>query len=1100
MADEAESTRGTSAPVRDDTLPTADDDDLVDSSERPARYRLGIELGRGGMGRVVEAFDTQLGRTVALKEVLPRGGAGIQRRFLREVQITARLEHASIVPLYDSGTTRDGRPYYVMRRVSGRPLDDMFSRMRTLAERLTLLPAMLSAIDAIAHAHARGIIHRDLKPANILVGVLGETVVIDWGLAKVIGEEDGDFEPVAADSLQTQAGSVFGTPGFMAPEQARGEQLGAHGDVYALGATLYQLLAGKPPHAGNSASEVLDRTVNNDPVPPLAEVSPGAPPELVAIVDKALSFDPAMRYPNAAALGEDVRRFHNGQIVAAHRYTSRQRISRFAKRHRAPLVVGALAMVTLAVAAWIGVHKIIHERDAADGARQLAVADKRVAEDARDRLIKQADTLIVTEAAALVARNPTEAVAVLKGLSPHSRKQDDARGIGEEASVRGVAWAMQTADATPIQVELSPDATRVFEVTLDDTMLRVFDLDGHRLMIARPVSRTTRAVWVDNGKHLLVTHSTAPPELLDPETGTVQTIPLPPITSAIATSKGDRVIYIDGHDHAGIMDIATRTAKLVGPDHADRVDIALDGSWYMVGDSKLAVAYNNDGAELVRYTGAVSVTALSRFQQMAVMDGRKVFVASVASPHPVWSEVPLEIPSAHRPIAFAFRGRELEILSTNATMTGWENGHLVERLHMDNFTFRGVEAGSELMLVAVNEGRLAYFDGMSTGQILLPAAAPHIRIAAHPGGSRVVVAGNSVLFIYDLAAIVPRIIKSGGNPQAAFVDDHTMLFFPLTDWYWYDTTTGIRTPFESGTHGLSLVLQIDADGRVLVKDLFDSHDGHDVARLIELRRGSTKPRVIATGSDLFATFLEGDAIVMSAGDNRVLGAVGDEVPREIVRLDGSVEALAAAGHHQFVALSATGDLVRGSLDSADVERAKTSVGRGAVLGGSNGFVVIGSGNRLLRWDTTVHELARFDKPIKKLEVVESGVIAVLVDNETLFVDSQAGATHRLFAAGRNPPVANVDGTTLVALGANDDVRIVEVPSIARFTLPRLFPAGQFLNVSPDGRHVAQQDGDWIALWTLPAQRDDLTIWLDELTNASEDAENMLVWPWQLKSQ
>src|SRR5215468_4028128 len=190
------------------------------------RYRLGAELGRGGMGRVVEAFDVQLGRTVALKEVLPHGEPGIARRFTREVQLTARLEHPSIVPLYDAGVTADGRPFYVMRRVSGRPLDQLMARATGLGERLTLLPAVLSAIDAIAHAHRRGVIHRDLKPSNILVGDLGETVVIDWGLAKVIGEDDGAPEPapgtappLAGDSLRTQIGAVFGTPGFMAPEQ-----------------------------------------------------------------------------------------------------------------------------------------------------------------------------------------------------------------------------------------------------------------------------------------------------------------------------------------------------------------------------------------------------------------------------------------------------------------------------------------------------------------------------------------------------------------------------------------------------------------------------------------------------------------------------------------------------------------------------------------------------------------------------------------------------------------------------------------------------------------------------------------------------------------
>src|SRR5213078_1950865 len=181
------------------------------------------------------------------------------------------------VPLYDAGVMVDGRPFYVMRRVSGRPLDQLMAGAVELGERLTLLPALLSAIDAIAHAHRRGVIHRDLKPANILVGDLGEVVVIDWGLAKVIGEDDerGDSSAMPSDSLRTQVGSVFGTPGFMAPEQARGEELDPRSDVYALGATLYQLLAGAPPHAGPSATEVIARTGSRD-VTPVDVVAPGA--------------------------------------------------------------------------------------------------------------------------------------------------------------------------------------------------------------------------------------------------------------------------------------------------------------------------------------------------------------------------------------------------------------------------------------------------------------------------------------------------------------------------------------------------------------------------------------------------------------------------------------------------------------------------------------------------------------------------------------------------------------------------------------------------------------------------------------------------------
>ena len=158
----SDDTRPSEAPppsrsVNDDTLPASSPPEELLAPQAKAssreRYRLGAELGRGGMGRVVEAFDMQLLRTVALKEVLPQTGASIARRFAREVHITARLEHASIVPLYDSGTMADGRPFYVMRKVAGQPLDEKISRARGIGERLTLLPRVLAAIDAIAHAH-----------------------------------------------------------------------------------------------------------------------------------------------------------------------------------------------------------------------------------------------------------------------------------------------------------------------------------------------------------------------------------------------------------------------------------------------------------------------------------------------------------------------------------------------------------------------------------------------------------------------------------------------------------------------------------------------------------------------------------------------------------------------------------------------------------------------------------------------------------------------------------------------------------------------------------------------------------------------------------
>src|SRR5688572_2381688 len=207
------------------------------------RFRFRREIARGGMGRVVEADDTQLGRVVAVKEALDDSD-DTRMRFAREVEVTARLEHPSIVPVYDAGVSAAGDPYYVMRRVTGAPLDRLVAAAAGLDDRLVLLPNVLAVADAVAHAHGRGVIHRDLKPGNVLVGELGETVVIDWGLAKIIGEEDHAGSPATPTPsprrpLETTAGSVIGTPGYMAPEQVTAEPTDARTDVYALGACLY---------------------------------------------------------------------------------------------------------------------------------------------------------------------------------------------------------------------------------------------------------------------------------------------------------------------------------------------------------------------------------------------------------------------------------------------------------------------------------------------------------------------------------------------------------------------------------------------------------------------------------------------------------------------------------------------------------------------------------------------------------------------------------------------------------------------------------------------------------------------------------------------
>jgi serine/threonine protein kinase/tetratricopeptide (TPR) repeat protein len=373
-------------------------------------YKADKEIARGGMGRIIAAEDQRLGRPVALKELLEPTGDALGR-FQREALITARLQHPGIVPVYEAGRWPSGEPFFAMKMVSGRPFDKVIGEAHTLEDRLALLPRMVAAADAIAYAHSQRVVHRDLKPGNVLIGDFGETVVIDWGLAKDL--EVGDSPESAtrfakpprpdepqqpqrpqkpksatstASATLTVAGAVMGTPAYMAPEQARGEPVDERADVFALGAMLYHLLAGVPPYNARTATDVIAAAALARVVP-LREREEGAPRDLVAIVERAMASRPDDRYPHAGELAEELRRFLTGQLVSAHRYTTRQRIVRFIKKHQAAVTISGIAVVVFAVFGTLAIRQIVKERDNANRERVLAVGRGKAAEQLIDKML-----------------------------------------------------------------------------------------------------------------------------------------------------------------------------------------------------------------------------------------------------------------------------------------------------------------------------------------------------------------------------------------------------------------------------------------------------------------------------------------------------------------------------------------------------------------------------------------------------------------------------------------------------------------------------------------------------------------------------------------
>jgi tRNA A-37 threonylcarbamoyl transferase component Bud32 len=318
------------------------------------RYEVIRLHATGGLGEVHVAEDTELGRRVALKRLRPGRADDMasRQRFLREAAITARLEHPGVVPVH--GLVRDpaGRPHYAMRLIAGESLQDAIRALHASGrpDRLALrglLTRFVTVCQTIAYAHSKGVVHRDLKPANVMLGAYGETLVVDWGLAKVLGSSGpGETDEGGPDSTElpasdTRTGAVVGTPGYMSPEQAAGRtaEIGPASDLYALGATLHAILTGRVPRA---IREDAPRRANH-----------ALPRPLRAVCLKAMAEGPADRYATAAELGAEVERWLAGEPVAAYPEGWISRALRRARRHR--VVVAAVLVATVVggtVGAW----------------------------------------------------------------------------------------------------------------------------------------------------------------------------------------------------------------------------------------------------------------------------------------------------------------------------------------------------------------------------------------------------------------------------------------------------------------------------------------------------------------------------------------------------------------------------------------------------------------------------------------------------------------------------------------------------------------------------------------------------------------------------
>jgi serine/threonine-protein kinase len=434
------------------------------------RFRILRPHAEGGLGRVSVARDEKLHRQVALKEIRPdrRGDPYLRRRFLAEAEITGQLEHPGVVPVYALEEGPDGEPYYAMRFVQGRTLADAIRAYHAAPAPLAfrdLLKRYTDACQTLAYAHSKGVVHRDLKPANVMVGDYGETLVVDWGLAKRLGAApaagavqpagEGAAGTMTSDEAQTtdqrpaesagggltQAGQVLGTPAYMAPEQAEGrvEELGPAADVYALGAILYEILTGQAPYRGAGAAVLAQ--VRQGPPPGPGQVRRGVPPALAAVCQKAMARSAADRYAGAAELAREVERWLADEPVSAYREPLLARAARWGRHHKATVAGAITLLVTAVLALTASTFLISREQGRTEAARGRAQDNFVKARSAVDLMLTQVsedeDQLFDLPRVAEVRRRLLEeALAFYQGLSQEDSQDPEVRAETARAYLR----------------------------------------------------------------------------------------------------------------------------------------------------------------------------------------------------------------------------------------------------------------------------------------------------------------------------------------------------------------------------------------------------------------------------------------------------------------------------------------------------------------------------------------------------------------------------------------------------------------------------------------------------------------------------------------
>lgn len=989
-------------------------------------YQIDGEVARGGIGRVLAARDERLDRRVAVKVLLEESG-DYEDRFVREALVTARLQHPAIVPVYEAGRWPTGEPFYAMKLVSGKPLLEIIEECRTLDERLPLLTRVLAVADAMAYAHERHIIHRDLKPANILVGAHGETVLIDWGLAKDLRESNAsssndvgvDLGALAHENnALTMMGSVMGTPSYMPPEQAAGDSVDERADVYALGAILYHVLSGKQPYAGYDGLQTIMRVLE-EPPQALEALQGGIPRDLLTIIEKAMHRERDLRYPTAKEFAEDLRRFLAGQLVGAHHYSSRERVIRFVRKYRAAFAVACVAVVLMAFNGALFVSRIVKERDRAENERHHAEVARQQSIAAEEHATARADELTLVEARAAVERDPNAALAWLKALSPAFRKWSAARIIAADAWSRGTSTTYRI-HREMINGVITTEDEKFLLSASDDHMARIVNLENGS---SRTLDGHTDEVWSiglsSDGNRVVTASKDRSIRLWDFATGKLLRT-MEGHTAGIVYARfahQDKVVFSQSDDCTLRMwDVEAGTSRIlasgkwvalksvVGPDERHFLTAGQDGTVWLV---------DLDNPEPKR------ISALSVNWHVVQVGGKY-------------------------PMIFSADGRRALAGGVDGIVREWD--FQAEKLHVyegqtDAITRVAYSPDGRLIVAASADGSLRVWDRISGTSRLLPAQEANVSVLAFsPDGTMLAAAG------YDRAA---RIIDLSNGSRRRFVGMQDT----VSDARF--TKDGMRLIIASGEGAVRIFQLRQESGRLLAK-----HSGPALAVDVSPRGDS----VVSAGVD-------GQVRLVSTSQNEPseIGLSGHIGAVPIVRFSPDGELILSSGMDNTARLwDRSGHQIQ-SISVPGTEAMKVAFspdGRLVALGSTDGVVKI--------WDIDSGALRQMGPPNKRiihlafspdgrqLGMTGSEQMAGIWDVETGQYRDLRGHEFFVSAIAFSP-----DGGTVVTGGGDHRLRFWDSGA----TEPRTYDASgytmQGLIFLPDGASILGNNGNgYVRRWDV----------------------------------